>query len=101
MSYLQVGDDSTPRLSDRFDPGFINAFTIMAMLLPGTPVHYYGDEIGMKGSVDNETWSRERSMRSIMLWDNSTNAGFCNSTCTERVWTTVGDPVDGNVGVYF
>ncbi len=45
----------------------------LLLTLPGTPVLYYGDEIGMGDNI----WLDDRDgVRTPMQWDSSTNAGF-------------------------
>lgn len=36
------------RVSNRFGEDLVDAMNIIYMLLPGTPITYYGEEIGMK-----------------------------------------------------
>jgi maltose alpha-D-glucosyltransferase/alpha-amylase len=48
----------------------------MLFTLPGTPVFYYGDQIGMG---DNIALRDRNGVRTPMQWDDSPNAGF--STC--------------------
>ncbi len=44
--------------------------------LPGTPIIYYGDEIGMGDNI----WLPDRNgVRTPMQWDDSLNAGFSNA----------------------
>ncbi|MEM6427890.1 MAG: maltose alpha-D-glucosyltransferase [Deinococcota bacterium] len=45
----------------------------MLMTLPGTPIIYYGDELGMG---DNIALYDRNGVRTPMQWDNSRNAGF-------------------------
>ena len=48
---------------------------ILLFSLPGSPIIYYGDEIGMG---DNIYLSDRYGVRTPMQWDNSINAGFSN-----------------------
>ena len=44
--------------------------------LPGSPIIYYGDEIGMGDNI----WLDDRNgVRTPMQWDDSPNAGFTNT----------------------
>ena len=50
---------------------------MIAMLLPGTPINYYGEEIGMEDSLDSKFIDRgnRNGFRTPMQWSNETNAG--------------------------
>ena len=75
----------TSRFASRFNTSYIQAYTVLTMLLPGTPVLYYGDEINMvDGSSTSNQWQRAQPMRTVMQWENATNAGFqsCNASCS-------------------
>ena len=43
---------------------------MVTMLLPGTPVTLYGEELGMEDIVGSKEYP-------AMSWSNSTNAGMC------------------------
>ena len=58
--------------------------------LPGTPIIYYGDEIGM---VDNIWLDDRNGVRTPMQWDSSPNAGF--STSDSLYSPVIDDPVFG------
>ncbi|MEZ4519916.1 MAG: alpha-amylase family glycosyl hydrolase [Chloroflexota bacterium] len=47
--------------------------------LPGAPIIYYGDEIGM---VDNIWLPDRHGCRTPMQWDDSKNAGFSDADST-------------------
>lgn len=51
----------------------IKLLNVLLMSLPGTPVLYYGDEIGMG---DNIYLKDRDGVRTPMQWDNNLNAGF-------------------------
>jgi maltose alpha-D-glucosyltransferase / alpha-amylase len=58
------------------DRNQLELFTALLMSLPGSPVLYYGDEIGMGDNI----WQGDRdAVRSPMQWTPDRNAGF--STC--------------------
>ena len=64
----------------------------MLMSMPGTPVIYYGDEIGMG---DNIYLGDRNGVRTPMQWDGHWNAGF-SSTDPERLYAPViSNPVYG------
>ncbi|XP_071871306.1 alpha-glucosidase [Bombus fervidus] len=93
-----VGNHDNHRVASRFGTGRANMIIQMAMILPGIAVIYNGDEIGMidRPFTYNETVdpagcnagptryfvkSRDPE-RTPFQWDNSTSAGFSNSTKT-------------------
>jgi maltose alpha-D-glucosyltransferase / alpha-amylase len=74
------------------DQGQIRLFTALLLSLPGSPVLYYGDEIGMGDNI----WLADRDgVRTPMQWTPDRNAGF--STCDPgRLYLPiVADPVYG------
>jgi maltose alpha-D-glucosyltransferase/alpha-amylase len=54
----------------------------LLMSLPGSPILYYGDEIGMG---DNMYLGDRNSVRTPMQWNGGVNAGFSNAD-PERLW---------------
>jgi maltose alpha-D-glucosyltransferase/alpha-amylase len=55
------------------DPRRIKLLNAMLFTLPGSPIIYYGDEIGMGDDI----WRHDRNgVRTPMQWDSSKNAGF-------------------------
>jgi maltose alpha-D-glucosyltransferase / alpha-amylase len=64
----------------------------MLMSLPGTPIIYYGDEIGMG---DNITLGDRNGVRTPMQWNGETNGGF-SMAAPERLYAPlIQDPVYG------
>ena len=58
------------------DQGQIRLLHAMLLALPGSPVLYYGDEIGM----GDDPWLPDRDgVRTPMQWDNSPSAGFSDA----------------------
>ena len=55
------------------------AFALM-LALPGTPVLYYGDEIGMG---DDLSLAERNSVRTPMQWSSAVNAGFSTASRSE------------------
>lgn len=83
---LKVGTEDTSRVMSRTNSSLAKALTMLTMFMPGTPVTYYGDEIGMTDVVHTprNAWSMDQPMRSTMQWSNTTDGGFslnCSSTC--------------------
>ncbi|MGW2965240.1 alpha-glucosidase C-terminal domain-containing protein, partial [Streptomyces sp. NPDC001220] len=74
------------------DRNQIELFTALLLSLPGSPILYYGDEIGMGDNI----WLGDRdAVRTPMQWTPDRNAGF--STCDPgRLYLpTIMDPVYG------
>ena len=68
----------------------------LLMALPGSPILYYGDEIGMG---DNVYLGDRNSVRTPMQWSGGTNAGFSTAE-PDRLWLPlISDPVYGYHGV--
>jgi maltose alpha-D-glucosyltransferase/alpha-amylase len=64
----------------------------MLMSLPGTPIVYYGDEIGMG---DNIYLGDRNGVRTPMQWNGGTNGGF-STAAPERLYSPlIQDPVYG------
>ncbi|MGO9576324.1 MAG: maltose alpha-D-glucosyltransferase [Terriglobales bacterium] len=64
----------------------------MLMSLPGTPIIYYGDEIGMG---DNINLGDRNGVRTPMQWSGETNGGF-STAAPERLYAPlIQDPVYG------
>ncbi|RKN36720.1 maltose alpha-D-glucosyltransferase [Streptomyces hoynatensis] len=70
----------------------IELLTALLLSLPGSPVLYYGDEIGMGDNI----WLCDRdAVRTPMQWTPDRNAGFSTSTPGRLTLPTVMDPVYG------
>ncbi|KAJ8307399.1 hypothetical protein KUTeg_015483 [Tegillarca granosa] len=73
------GNEDSSRFGSRFSESYMKAFNMLMMLLPGTPIVYYGDEINMQNlkSISSPgAWSQRQVMRGLMLWNNDTDGGF-------------------------
>ena len=67
------------------DPRQIELAYSMLLTLPGSPILYYGDEIGMGDDI----WLPDRNgVRTPMQWDNSQQAGFSNAP-KERLYAPI------------
>ena len=64
--------------------------------MPGTPVLYYGDEIGMG---DNIHLVDRNGVRTPMQWSNDRNAGFSRADWEKLYAPVIQDPVYGYQGV--
>ncbi|XP_066997088.2 probable maltase [Anabrus simplex] len=79
--YWELGNFNTSRVASRFSPEVVDGLNMVVMLMQGTPVTYYGEELGMKDNDDTEV----NFARSPFSWENSTNAGFSE----ESPWTSL------------
>ncbi|MGA9567849.1 MAG: maltose alpha-D-glucosyltransferase [Candidatus Korobacteraceae bacterium] len=70
----------------------IELMTGMLLSLPGTPVIYYGDEIGMG---DNIYLGDRNGVRTPMQWDGSWNAGFSSADPESLYAALILNPVYG------
>ncbi len=61
----------------------------LLLTLPGSPVIYYGDEIGMGDNI----WLEDRNgVRTPMQWDDSKNAGFSSADKAKLFAPLIDDP---------
>ncbi|NXO80683.1 SLC31 protein, partial [Sitta europaea] len=80
-----VGSPNAARISTRLGKEYINVMNMLLLTLPGTPVTYYGEEIGME-NIASENVSEEQVSsgpvvatlpeKSPMQWNGKANAGF-------------------------
>ncbi|NXU31855.1 SLC31 protein, partial [Thalassarche chlororhynchos] len=80
-----IGSPNTARISSRIGKEYVNVMNMLLLTLPGTPVTYYGEEIGME-NIASENVSEEHinsdpvvvtfPEKSPMQWDGKVNAGF-------------------------
>ena len=74
----------------------IELFTALLLSLPGSPVLYYGDEIGMGDNI----WLGDRDgVRTPMQWTGDRNAGFSSANPGKLTLPVVQDPVYGYLAV--
>jgi len=93
-----LGNHDQKRVPTRWTEGAVDGANMINLLVPGTPVTYYGEELGMtdtfltwEETVDPaacntdperyELFSRDPA-RTPMQWNNSTAAGFSNKNAT-------------------
>ncbi|GAA0632967.1 maltose alpha-D-glucosyltransferase [Sporichthya brevicatena] len=70
----------------------LELFTALLLSLPGSPVLYYGDEIGMGDNI----WLGDRDgVRTPMQWDPDRNAGFSNANPGRLTLPVIMDPIYG------
>ncbi|MDX8055914.1 maltose alpha-D-glucosyltransferase [Lentzea sp. BCCO 10_0798] len=71
-------------------------FTALLLSLPGSPVLYYGDEIGMGDNI----WLQDRdAVRTPMQWTPDRNAGFSSCDPGRIYLPVIMDPVYGYQGL--
>jgi maltose alpha-D-glucosyltransferase/alpha-amylase len=70
----------------------IELLTSLLMSLPGTPVMYYGDEIGMG---DNIYLGDRNGVRTPMQWNGDRNGGFSRADAARLYSPLIVDPVYG------
>ncbi|MFI6387765.1 maltose alpha-D-glucosyltransferase [Nonomuraea sp. NPDC050547] len=74
------------------DRNQIELFTALLLSLPGSPVLYYGDEIGMGDNI----WLGDRDgVRTPMQWDPDRNAGFSDCDPGRLYLPVIMDPIYG------
>ncbi|HEY9016510.1 MAG TPA: alpha-amylase family glycosyl hydrolase, partial [Gemmatimonadales bacterium] len=74
------------------DRNQIELFTALLLSLPGSPVLYYGDEIGMGDNI----WLGDRDgVRTPMQWTPDRNAGFSNCDPGRMILPVIMDPIYG------
>ena len=74
------------------DVNQMELFTALLLSLPGSPVLYYGDEIGMGDNI----WLGDRDgVRTPMQWTPDRNAGFSGATPGRLNLPVIQDPVFG------
>ncbi|XP_045301851.1 neutral and basic amino acid transport protein rBAT isoform X2 [Leopardus geoffroyi] len=81
-----IGGPDRARLTSRLGAEYVNIMNMLVFTLPGTPITYYGEEIGMRNILVtnlNESYDVDTLFsKSPMQWDNSSNAGFSEASHT-------------------
>jgi maltose alpha-D-glucosyltransferase / alpha-amylase len=86
------------RLAPLMDNGRrqIELLNSLLLSMPGTPVIYYGDEMGMGDNI----WLGDRNgVRTPMQWNSDRNAGFSRADAARLYSPVIVDPVYGYQGV--
>src|SRR2546427_7259917 len=101
MYYAYAQDPETkpnPGLRRRLAPPADNArrrielLNCLLLTLPGSPIIYYGDEIGMG---DNISLGDRNGVRTPMQWSSDKNAGFSTVEESRLYLPVIADPVYG------
>lgn len=85
-SSLVAGNHDVPRLSPSRSTEELKVIYTFLMTMPGVPVIYYGDEIGMRyveGLPSKEGAYHRAGSRTPMQWDSSKNAGFSKAPASQ------------------
>lgn len=70
----------------------IQLLNSLLLSMPGTPVLYYGDEIGMGDDI----YLKDRDgVRTPMQWSSDRNAGFSRASWSKLYATPINDPIAG------
>ncbi|XP_040849105.1 neutral and basic amino acid transport protein rBAT [Ochotona curzoniae] len=81
-----IGGPDITRLTSRLGNQYVNIMNMLLFTLPGTPITYYGEEIGMGNILAtdlSESYDTNTLLsKSPMQWDNSSNAGFSEGNHT-------------------
>merc|ERR1712008_402358 len=48
---FSLGKNPESRIASRIEPKYINALNMLLMMLPGTPITLFGDELGLKSGA--------------------------------------------------
>lgn len=82
-----VGSHDHSRLATRFGADRAELANALVLMLPGTSITYYGEEIGMSDNKDFEIVVDGRDYnRCPMQWDTTNNAGF---TTGPQTWLPI------------
>lgn len=86
------GNHDNSRIATRLGAEQARALALMQLTLPGLPVVYYGDEIGMTDVPipEQERMDMRDPERTPMQWDDTPGAGFTNG----HPWLRIGDTSD-------
>jgi len=75
-----IGNHDNPRAANRFGTKLLDAMNMVIMMLQGSPITYYGDEIGMSDNDKIKNPDERDPYRTPMQWDDTSNAGFSSAT---------------------
>ncbi|MEE6165598.1 MULTISPECIES: alpha-amylase family glycosyl hydrolase [unclassified Mycolicibacterium] len=96
---LALGNHDRPRLADRIGPAQLRSAATLLMTLRGTPIVFYGDELGLHNQdvpperqrdyfgLTDRGVSRD-PIRTPMPWNNGFNAGFSTAP-SRQLWLPI------------
>jgi glycosidase len=96
MALPSGNHDINPRLSKGRSVDDLELVFLFLLTMPGVPVIYYGDEIGMRtldGLPSKEGGYNRTGSRTPMQWADTTNAGF-STALPEKLYLPVDPSID-------
>lgn len=98
IGYISIpsGNHDVPRIAMNRSPREVEIVFAMLLTMPGVPVIYNGDEIGIRqreGLVSKEGGYNRTGARTPMQWDGSPNCGF-SSAPADRLYLPVDPEAD-------
>ncbi|KAK3924557.1 Maltase 1 [Frankliniella fusca] len=85
-----LSDVDGQRLATKYSSSLADAMVVVSLLLPGTPIVLYGDEIGLR-----DVQASGQEALGPMLWDSSAHAGFTSDTI--QPWISISNSTGLNV----
>lgn len=86
-----LGNENEQRVASRASAALVDAMNMLVLLLPGTAVTYYGEEIGLPDLPADSLRGKRFDLdgrdahRTPMRWNGSATAGFClNDQCSNQ-----------------
>ncbi len=79
MAFITGNHDDHPRIADGRSYALMKLVYLFLLSMPGTPIIYYGDEIGMQympGLPSKEGGYARTGVRTPMQWSDAINSGF-------------------------
>lgn len=86
MALITGNHDDHPRLADGRSLEMMKLIYLFLLTMPGTPIVYYGDEIGMNyypNLPSKEGGYARTGVRTPMQWDDGVNAGFSTADLSQ------------------
>lgn len=90
-----LGNHDVSRIGTRVGKDYIDACQILLLSLPGTPLMYYGDEVGiLDADIDKKALLDHRDpYRTPLPWTSSNNSGFSTG---KKTWLPVDKDFEEN-----
>lgn len=97
MAFITGNHDDHPRIADGRSENLMKLVYLFILSMPGTPIIYYGDEIGMhytEGLPSKEGGYARTGVRTPMQWSTSENAGFSTAD-PSKLYLPVPNEIEG------